>query len=61
MRQGRHQQHDFSHHVLVWLAGRPAEGYAVVTWGYSRESGGLKRVFLETERHNIFEVRVKTP
>ena len=72
-------------HGLVWLAGRPAEGYAVVTWGYSLESGGadalldeiylrergsghgsellrhilrdleargLKRIFLETERHN---------
>jgi GNAT superfamily N-acetyltransferase len=70
---------------LVWLVGRPAEGYAVVTWGYSLESGGadalldeiylrergngrgsdllrhilqdlesrgLKRIFLETERHN---------
>jgi len=70
---------------LVWLLGHPAEGYAVVTWGYSLESGGadalldeiyvrergsgrgsdllrhilqdlesrgLKRVFLETERHN---------
>jgi GNAT superfamily N-acetyltransferase len=72
-------------HGLVWLVGRPAEGYAVVTWGYSLESGGadalldeiylrergrgqgsdllrhilqdlesrgLKRIFLETERHN---------
>jgi len=72
-------------HGLVWLVGQPAEGYAVVTWGYSLESGGadalldeiyvrergngrgsdllryilqdlevrgLKRVFLETERHN---------
>ena len=25
---------------LVWVVGRPAEGYAVVTWGYSLESGG---------------------
>ena len=25
---------------LVWAVGRPAEGYAVVTWGYSLESGG---------------------
>ena len=72
-------------HGLVWLVGQPAEGYAVVTWGYSLESGGadalldeiyvrergngqgsdllrhilrnletrgLKRIFLETERHN---------
>jgi GNAT superfamily N-acetyltransferase len=72
-------------HGLVWLVGEPAEGYAVVTWGYSLESGGadalldeiyvrerrrgrgsdllrhivqdlesrgLKRIFLETERHN---------
>lgn len=72
-------------HGLVWLVGQPPEGYAVVTWGYSLESGGadalldeiylrergngqgsdllrhllqdletrgLKRVFLETERHN---------
>lgn len=27
-------------HGRVWLVGRPAEGYAVVTWGYSLESGG---------------------
>ena len=72
-------------HGLVWLVGQPAEGYAVVTWGYSLESGGpdalldeiyvrergsgrgsdllrqilrdlesrgLRRIFLETERHN---------
>lgn len=27
-------------HGLVWLIGEPAAGYAVVTWGYSLESGG---------------------
>lgn len=25
---------------VVWVIGMPAEGYAVVTWGYSLESGG---------------------
>lgn len=25
---------------VVWLIGKPASGYAVVTWGYSLESGG---------------------
>lgn len=25
---------------MVWLIGEPAQGYAVVTWGYSLESGG---------------------
>ena len=72
-------------HGLVWLVGQPAEGYAVITWGYSLESGGadalldeifvrerqagrgsdllrhilrdlqsrgVRRIFLETERHN---------
>jgi GNAT superfamily N-acetyltransferase len=25
---------------VVWLIGEPADGYAVLTWGYSLESGG---------------------
>jgi len=25
---------------VVWLSGEPPDGYAVVTWGYSLESGG---------------------
>jgi GNAT superfamily N-acetyltransferase len=27
-------------HGVVWLLGDPVDGYAVVTWGYSLESGG---------------------
>ncbi len=27
-------------HGLVWLIGEPPQGYAVVTWSYSLESGG---------------------
>ena len=27
-------------HGIVWLIGEPPAGYAVVTWGYSLESGG---------------------
>lgn len=27
-------------HGLVWMMGDPPSGYAVVTWGYSIESGG---------------------
>lgn len=27
-------------HGVVWMIGEPVAGYAVVTWGYSLESGG---------------------
>jgi ribosomal protein S18 acetylase RimI-like enzyme len=27
-------------HGVVWVIGAPVQGYAVVTWGYSLESGG---------------------
>lgn len=26
---------------VIWVIGEPLQGYAVVTWGYSLESGGL--------------------
>ena len=32
---------------LVWKLGSPAEGYAVVTWGYSLESGGREALIDE--------------
>ncbi len=32
---------------LVWKVGSPAEGYAVVTWGYSLESGGREALIDE--------------
>ena len=32
---------------MVWLIGDPADGYAVVTWGYSLESGGREALIDE--------------
>lgn len=32
---------------LVWLIGEPVDGYAVVTWGYSLESGGREALIDE--------------
>jgi len=32
---------------VVWTLGTPAEGYAVVTWGYSLESGGREALIDE--------------
>ena len=34
-------------HGLVWLIGEPVVGYAVITWGYSLESGGLEALIDE--------------
>jgi len=27
-------------HGVIWMIGKPAQGYAVIAWGYSLESGG---------------------
>ena len=32
---------------VVWMIGDPADGYAVVTWGYSLESGGREALIDE--------------
>lgn len=32
---------------VVWLLGEPVDGYAVVTWGYSLESGGIEALIDE--------------
>jgi GNAT superfamily N-acetyltransferase len=32
---------------VVWLLGDPVDGYAVVTWGYSLESGGREALIDE--------------
>jgi GNAT superfamily N-acetyltransferase len=34
-------------HGLVWMIGDPVVGYAVITWGYSLESGGLEALIDE--------------
>lgn len=34
-------------HGLVWLIGEPVVGYAVITWGYSLESGGREALIDE--------------
>ena len=34
-------------HGLVWLIGDPVVGYAVITWAYSLESGGLEALIDE--------------
>lgn len=34
-------------HGVVWLLGDPVDGYAVVTWGYSLESGGREALIDE--------------
>lgn len=34
-------------HGVVWKIGEPADGYAVITWGYSLESGGLEALIDE--------------
>ncbi len=34
-------------HGLVWIIGDPPQGYAVITWGYSLESGGREALIDE--------------
>ena len=34
-------------HGVVWLLGSPVGGYAVITWGYSLESGGREALIDE--------------
>jgi GNAT superfamily N-acetyltransferase len=34
-------------HGVVWKIGDPPQGYAVVTWGYSLESGGMEALIDE--------------
>jgi GNAT superfamily N-acetyltransferase len=44
-------------HGVVWMIGEPPEGYAVVTWGYSLESGGeealIDEIYLRSRGEGI--------
>lgn len=51
-------------HGIVWLiGGEPAEGYAVVTWGYSIESGGrdalLDEIFVARRNRGLGEAAMQ--
>lgn len=47
---------------LVWLIDNPADGYAVVTWGYSLESGGrealIDEIYLRSRERGMGSVAI---